>query len=214
MFIDIIKKWRFDFVNNFHVFFIVLRHEDFIKMYKVFKIILKKVINIFWVISWTRLNNIGDFILLLIFNNSIENFIKTVNRKFNNQKLWCQQWGEQSSHNFIIFMLQFDCGFMKILKELKKVRYSVSSTKVIKTVRKYLQFLLILKQFELKILLRGLKVCVLTYLLFCSYTEIHQYLDKLLLWFEIKWRVNVIKQFTETFTHFLCVLFDHFWTIT
>ena len=34
-------------------------------------------------------------------------------------------------------MLQFDRSFVQILKELKKIRYSISSTKVIKAVRKY-----------------------------------------------------------------------------
>jgi len=78
-------------------------------------------------------------------------------------------------------MLHFKCVFMQRFKEFEKIRNSVSSTKVVKTVRKYLHFFLILKQFELKILLRILKVCVFVYLFFRSDAKINQNFNELML---------------------------------
>lgn len=111
-------------------------------------------------------------------------------------------------------MLHFKCVFMQRFKEFEKIRNSVSSTKVVKTVRKYLHFFLILKQFELKILLRILKVCVFVYLFFRSDAKINQNFNELMLWFEIKWWVNVMEKFTKIFINFLCILLNHFWSVT
>ena len=56
-------------------------------MYEILEIVLKKILNVLWVIGWTGLDNIGDFILLLVFNNSVEHFIKTVDCELDDQKL-------------------------------------------------------------------------------------------------------------------------------